>query len=139
MIGKVQSDQTSGKMLKVITLIRRKPGLSREEFRDYYENHHAPLAMRLLPMFVGYSRNYVQSEGILDAVNYTVIDHDKGWDVVSEFWFSDRAAFDECMALQNDPEIAVQLAADEGKFMDRTERRIYVVDEHVTEIGDPRF
>ena len=35
-------------------------GLSDSEFRDYYENKHAPLASSLLS-FEGYERNYIDS------------------------------------------------------------------------------
>ena len=35
-------------------------GLSDDDFRDYYENQHAPLASSLLS-FEGYERNYVNS------------------------------------------------------------------------------
>ena len=30
-------------MVKVVGLFKRKPGLSMEEFKDYYENHHIKL------------------------------------------------------------------------------------------------
>jgi hypothetical protein len=30
-------------MIKVVTLLFKKPGLSKDEFRDYYENHHRKL------------------------------------------------------------------------------------------------
>jgi hypothetical protein len=44
---------------KLIALIKAKPGLSREQFIDYYESNHAPLVRRLLPMIGAYRRNYV--------------------------------------------------------------------------------
>ena len=36
-------------------------GLSDNDFRDYYENNHAPLASSLLS-FEGYERNYINTE-----------------------------------------------------------------------------
>jgi len=36
-------------MVKTIALIKRKPGLSREEFIRHYEEVHAPLALKHVP------------------------------------------------------------------------------------------
>jgi uncharacterized protein (TIGR02118 family) len=122
-------------MVKVVSLISRKPGLSREAFAEYYESHHVPLAMRLLPVFIGYSRNYVQPAAVADDAGYAVMGEAGGFDVISEFWFSDRAAFDECFVLMARPDIRAQITEDEERFMDRSKTRIYIVDERVTEIG----
>lgn len=35
-------------MIKVVTLLFKKPGLSKDEFRDYYENHHRKLGEKYL-------------------------------------------------------------------------------------------
>ena len=48
-------------MIKAIAFIHKLTGLSDVNFRDYYENKHAPLASSLLTL-EKYERNYVNSE-----------------------------------------------------------------------------
>ncbi|MDA8526886.1 EthD domain-containing protein [Gammaproteobacteria bacterium] len=48
-------------MIKALAFIHKIDGLSDVDFRDYYENKHAPLASSLLTL-EGYERNYVNSE-----------------------------------------------------------------------------
>ena len=47
-------------MIKALAFIHKRDGLSDSDFRDYYENKHAPLASSLLS-FEGYERNYIDS------------------------------------------------------------------------------
>ena len=49
------------KLIKALAFIHKIDGLSDCDFRDYYENQHAPLASSLLSL-EGYERNYVNSE-----------------------------------------------------------------------------
>ena len=49
------------KLIKALAFIHKMDGLSDGDFRDYYENQHAPLASSLLSL-EGYERNYVNSE-----------------------------------------------------------------------------
>ncbi len=37
-------------MFKLIIMARRKPGMSMDEFRDYYEKHHSVLVRKITPM-----------------------------------------------------------------------------------------
>tara|TARA_B100000530_G_scaffold160083_1_gene100865 strand:- start:117 stop:671 length:555 start_codon:yes stop_codon:yes gene_type:complete len=48
-------------LIKALAFIHKIDGLSDNDFRDYYENQHAPLASSLLSL-EGYERNYVNSE-----------------------------------------------------------------------------
>jgi hypothetical protein len=47
-------------MIKVFGYLKRKPGLSPQEFADYYEHNHVPLVLSKAFMPMVYKRNYIQ-------------------------------------------------------------------------------
>ena len=82
-------------MLKQVTLLKRKPGLSRAEFIDYYERHHSKLAERFLWRATRYQRRYVQP--CVNPITGDAAELD--FDVVMEIWWASRADFDVTMAI----------------------------------------
>lgn len=63
-------------MLKLFFILRRKPGMSREDFLDYWENTHAPL-VRQVPGMLRYLQHqvaviprpeYAQTEAPVDGI-----------------------------------------------------------------------
>lgn len=113
--------------IKRILLIKRKPGTTHEQFRDYYETKHSQLALRLLgDLVIDYRRNYVQpADASAAGTPRPAIEHD----VVTELWFRDRAQMEAFYARVRQPEIGAQIAADEEMFMDRPAMRQALVDE----------
>lgn len=106
-------------MIKVVLLVRRKDGISREEFRRYYESRHAPLAASQLRSCVRYVRNFVVDD----------LAGEPDFDCITEFWYELegpwRAARDRIAT-----EASRQaLAQDEAQFMDRSSMRVVVVAE----------
>lgn len=67
-------------MLKVISLLKRKEGMSLEEFRKWALEEHPPLGKKLPGI-----RKYRMSVVIEDNPNFP-------YDAVSEFWFDDNDA-----------------------------------------------
>jgi len=47
-------------MIKVFGYLKRKPGLSPQEFAEYYEHNHVPLVLSKAFMPMVYKRNYIQ-------------------------------------------------------------------------------
>lgn len=118
-------------MIKLIALLKKKPGTTREMLIDYYENHHAPLAVKLTPMGHDYRRSYTQRV----RVNGKEVDMAGEYDVVSEVWFRDQQAYEAFAAAMRDPEIFAQIKADEERFLDRSASKILMVEEHCTTAG----
>jgi hypothetical protein len=54
-------------LLKVIALLTRKPGMSRNAFIVYCESVHVPLVSRLFPQILDHRRNYVELSGAMIA------------------------------------------------------------------------
>lgn len=112
-------------MLKAIALLKRKNGMSHDDFVEYYENKHAVLIRKLLPNIVDYRRNFVEHETAF--VNAAVAPID--FDVVTEIFFANRADYDAFLAKAAEAEIAQAIADDEENLFDRSATRMFVVDQ----------
>lgn len=105
-------------MIKLICLMKRRPGLSFEDFIDAYEAGHARLAMRHMPEAKRYVRRYVTPFG--DPAGAA------DCDAVTEIWFADQAGLDAAMARLGAPGIVEHLIADEERTFDRDRIRVLV-------------
>ena len=105
-------------MVKAIYLIRRKPGMSVEDFHRYWREVHGAIAARIPGM-----RRYVQCHAIANASG-------DDWDGAAEAWFDDLAAVERAVA---SPEYKAA-REDEHRFIDM-ERTSLIFTEEVPVIG----
>jgi uncharacterized protein (TIGR02118 family) len=116
-------------MFKFICTIRKKRGMSRQAFIDYYEKQHAPLLVRIMPPIGVYRRNYPQYEDNLkDAIGRGSEDGHATFDVFTEVIFDTRDKADTYMAAFSKPQIQKQIIADEKNFVEPGSVVVYVVD-----------
>lgn len=113
--------------MKIVILIKKKPGMSREAFIDHYENGHSVLGKRLLGhLWTKYVRNYPKALVEYQPEETSV---DDSYDAVTEIWLKDAAALEEMQRIINVPENNKLILEDEERFQDRTKTRLLVVDE----------
>ena len=117
-------------MFNVMVLIRRKPGMSREDFIAYYENSHAPLGASKVPNMKRYVRHFLSpyGNGVYGA------DAEPPYDVATEIWFDDEADFERGMACLTDPETARIIGEDEERLFDKSSIRFLVMEDHETDM-----
>lgn len=113
-------------MFKCIALLKSRPDLSKEQFIDYYENHHSVLIRSLFPEILEYRRNYVDLNGLFQFEGSSPIDFHS----VTEMWFQDRATYDRFIQKNRDPATARRIMEDELNVFDRSATRMFVVDEN---------
>jgi hypothetical protein len=115
-------------MYKLISLVRRKPGITKQEFKDYYENHHKKLGERYLPPYCKkYLRRYLEwiphpmKPGQTPGPDI---------DCLVELWFDSLADYRAFEASVAAPELVKLITADEELFVDRTRSFRYAVEDH---------
>ncbi len=101
--------------IRMLVFVRRKAGLTPEQFRDGYENSHSRLAVRLFGhLWLSYRRNYLTAarnfDGDLSGIDVI------GFDAVSEFILRDEAAAAEMGRISR--ENIELLQADEARWFD---------------------
>ena len=119
-------------MFKVMMLVRRKPGLTHEEFRRHYESIHVPLALGTIPQIRGYVRNYIRPEQ--DFVRPGDDQQNSGYDCITEFWYEDKAAWEEVKKRYREGDLAAIMEADEVQFMDREQMKVLIAEECVSRV-----
>ena len=113
-------------MLKLTFLMKRKSGLSFAEFRDYYENHHAPMAAALCPNLVRYTRTYV-TECI--ALSRRAPSSNVDFDCITECWYDVEGGWEERSKDLLPPDIFRQMAGDEENFLDRAATKLLITEQ----------
>ena len=116
-------------MLKLILLFRRKPGLSRDAFIDYYENVHAPLSVDKIPGIALYKRMYLEP-GVAPFGHPTT---EAGFDVVTELGFERIEDYEAAVDAFTSPELGSLFYADMQRLFDLSEpQRAYFIREEVS-------
>lgn len=104
-------------MYKILLFVKRKAGLTRDEFIDYYENRHVPLIQKSVSNARLYRRNFVVNEedvaGISGADTETL-----GYDCVTEIGFATKAEAEKHIADYLDPQNNPVIVADENNFIE---------------------
>ena len=109
-------------MRKIVTLLKRAPGVSVEDFQGYLRSSHGPRVARGPGL-----RRYVQSHALLQG-------YAKGellFDAVSEMWFDSVQAFERFSASSE----FSQARVDEASFVDGARTVVMPVDVHVIKDG----
>ena len=119
-------------MIKVIMLMKRRPGMTIPEFREYYENNHRVIGEKYLN---GYAKKYIRrfTNPLIDrSGNLT----DPEYDVIMEVWYPDEATLKACGEKLSQTEIAKEIHEDEEKIFDTRYMRSYTVDEYESELQE---
>lgn len=122
--GRRQADGRNG-VLKLVFLLKRKPGTSMIEFRDYYENNHRKLAEQALPNALRYVRRYVQPEK--NPITGEAIP--LPFDVIMEIWMNARAEWDTTQAGLAGSDIMQAIYEDEERLFSSHDNPMFTVEE----------
>jgi hypothetical protein len=124
-------------MLKVMLLLKRKPGMSLEEFIERYELAHAPLVNKNGSRSVHYERHYLHPRGkfIWDLESDETVEPE--YDVITEVWYEDLDAFNAQMDdVRGHPERLATIIADEEEMFDRDKSRVTFVESYSSKRAD---
>ena len=88
-------------MIKVFGYLKCKPGLSPQEFADYYEHNHGPLVLSKAFTPTVYMRNYIQR-----GDTFNIEGDEISFDCMTELVFADRDDLSAWMASIGVDEIA---------------------------------
>jgi hypothetical protein len=118
-------------MIKMVTLLKRKPGMSMDEFINYYETKHSKIGEKYLSSHaVRYFRRYLRP--LPESIIPTPME--QYYDVVMEIWFPDISALSATFEVLMKPEVQKEIIEDERKLFDRSKIHVYLVEEHESKL-----
>ncbi len=110
--------------------LTRNPKMSRVDFKEYWEQHHAPLFLKNAEKLG--AKKYIQSLTIDSPLNQG-LKESRGmlaeFDGMAEVWFDSEQALVEGMSSTEGQQIAAALQANESNFIDHSKSAAYIVEE----------
>jgi uncharacterized protein (TIGR02118 family) len=117
-------------MVKMFAVLRRRPGMTVEEFRRHWHEVHGPLITshpELARHIVRYEQHVRHAPGWLSGT--------EDIDGIAEQWFERIEDFE---AFMNEPLYGELIAPDERRFIDMDRIEFIITDEPVVAIDGPR-
>jgi len=111
------------KTWKILLFMKRRPDISVEAFRDYYETRHAPLCEKYSTAVTRYIRRYVDPQPHPE----TGVWEDPPFDVITELWFDDEKLFKGTVGYITTAIMPDEVIEDEKNLFDRSSFRIATV------------
>ena len=108
---------------KILLFMKRRPGMSVEAFREYYENHHAPLCAKYSSGVSRYVRRFLTPHRNPE----TGAAEELAFDVITELWFEDEAVFRGTVQYLSTAIMPDDVVEDEGRLFDRAKTRMATV------------
>jgi uncharacterized protein (TIGR02118 family) len=105
-------------MVKVVTYLKRRPGMPVDEFQQYWRARHPEVVTRL-PGLVRYVQSHTRPAGYRAG--------EPAYDGIAEVW---AESTDALRAMTRSPAYAL-VQQDEARFLDRAAMGIIVTEEHV--------
>lgn len=122
----------SGEVYKFISFMARRPDVSPEAFRDYYETVHARIGEEISAK-VGvarYFRRYVERLAVTGEADPNAFPYD----VITEVWFDNREDFERVVNSVPQGNLPDGVASDEEQFLDRSKTRFITVVERESDL-----
>lgn len=117
-------------MVRMVALLKKKEGLTREQFIEHYETSHAPLIMKYFePYLVEYRRIYLDHDhpnsfcGNYVDQRFTA----EKYDVVTINTFESEADLADFYKAAAQPGVGEAIAADEAKFLENSANQVLIV------------
>ena len=117
-------------MIKVIMPMRRREGMTINQFREYYETKHRIIGEKYLK---GYGLKYIRRfTNPLPDRDGNIYDPD--FDVLMEIWYPDMETFENCAKSLQKPDVKKEINDDEERIFDLSLMRSYIVEEYESQV-----
>lgn len=120
----------AGETWKILLFMKRRPDISVEAFRDYYETRHAPLAEKYSSGVSRYIRRYIDPLPHPETGAFA-----DGPDVITELWFEDEKTYRGTLAYITSNLMPDEIIEDEKNLFDRSSFRIATVVERESDFA----
>jgi uncharacterized protein (TIGR02118 family) len=118
-------------MIKLVYCLRRRADVDPAEFYRYWHDEHGPL-VRSFAVAIR-ARRYIQSHTCAPTLN-EMFQASRGlaspYDGITEVWWDSEADFNAAAATPEAAEAYRVLIEDEAKFIDFTQSRVFITQEH---------
>jgi uncharacterized protein (TIGR02118 family) len=117
-------------MIKLVFCARRRSELTREQFSDYWRNHHGPLFQQHAKRYraLRYVQNHTSDSPLNDAMRASRGSAEP-YDGVGEIWWASEEAF---LAVVKDPanaDLRKLFVEDEARFVDLERSAVFFTEE----------